>query len=318
MADEPFYVSSDEETVDGEEIVIEGLRRTRNRTNWRYRGSSITTTDRLDIEAMQLQAADFELALASIGAAFTALAIKAKSRLEQSLPILKLKAVMDYLCIAVAWITCYLEMIYLDIEDRLFFQHQRRTFPAPQYRRISSIQDNNQSEEMFGFKIQELELLRAHWRIPQVMRNNGRVFDGEEAMLVFLYYIRTGIPFTRMADTVFGGDPRLFTNFVREIADHLYLNFYHKMSGDSMRQWVPFIDDFRAGIWDKMLNGLVSETRRGGPTIDWEVYVPFNQFRIFGFLDDTDLKTDRPRPGRSIENNSDLAELRDTQVAFYK
>ena len=278
----------------------------------------MTTTDRMDVEEMQLQASDFELALASIGSAFTAIAIQAKSRVEQSLPIRKLRAVLDYLCFAVAWITCYLEMLYLDIEDRLFFQHTRRTFSPPKFRRITEIQDNNQSEEMFGFKIEELQLLKVHWRIPEYMRNNTRVFTGEEAMLVFLYHIHTATPFTRMSETVFGGDPRIFTNFVREIADHLYQTFYHKMSGDSMRQWVPFIDDFRAAIWDKMLNGLVRETSRDGSQVDWEVWVPFEQFRIFGFLDDTDLKTDRPRPGRTIENGNEITELRDTQVAFYK
>ena len=31
--------------------------------------------------------------------------------------------------------------------------------------------------------------------------------------------------------------------------------FYHKMSGDSMRQWIPHISDFKKAIWDKLNTG---------------------------------------------------------------
>ena len=85
-----------------------------------------------------------------------------------------------------------------------------------------------------------------------------------------------------------------------------------------MRQWVPFIHDFRTAIWDKLMDGVVNETRADGTEIDYEVYLPLETFRIFGWLDDTDMQTDRPRPGRTIENDNEIVELRDTQQAFYK
>ena len=85
-----------------------------------------------------------------------------------------------------------------------------------------------------------------------------------------------------------------------------------------MRQWIPFLNDFRLAIWDELQNGLVHEQLADGTEYDWEVWIPRDKFRIFGLLDDTDLQTNRPRPGRTIENGNEIPELRDTQQAFYK
>ena len=82
-----------------------------------------------------------------------------------------------------------------------------------------------------------------------------------------------------MADTVFGGDPRVFTHCVRAISNHLYRHFYHKITGDSMRIWVDSIDQFREVIWEKMQEGLINESETNGTfNIDWEVCIPFQNF----------------------------------------
>ena len=242
----------------------------------------------------------------------------ARSRMEQSLPYQYIKDVMDYLSVAIAWIVCYIEMTYMDIEDKLYYVHTMRPLPEANLRRINQVLDDNESESLFGFRKNELQLLLLHWRIPQQMRESNRVFAGEEAMLIFLYYIRHSNTYIQMSDQVFGGDPRLYTHFVRAIANHLYSHFYHKLSGDSMRMWLPFINDFREAIWEKMQDGIVNERSRDGTEVDWEVWVPFETFRIFGWLDDTDLITDSPRPGRTVQNANELTQLRDTQQAFYK
>lgn len=313
METDDLYPSSDEESIDGEEIVVEGLRRSRNSTNWQYRGTALTTTDRMDLEDLRMLAIDMETVVAYISAAFTGLAVVAKSRAEQNLPIDRIKKVLDCLCIAVAWITCSLEMTYLDIDDKMYFTHVRRAFDRPKLRTINEILDDNQSEFLFGFKIQELQLLLAHWRIPTAFRQDNAVLKGEESMLIFLHYIRTGTAFTRITH-IFGGDPRRYTYHVRAISDHLYNTFYHKISGDSMRMWVDCIDDCRMAIWEKLQDGLVNETSSDGSEVDWEVWIPPEYFRVFGWLDDTDLMTNRPRPARLNESE----EIRDTQTAFYK
>ena len=70
-----------------------------------------------------------------------------------------------------------------------------------------------------------------------------------------------------MAEHVFGGDPRHFTHYVRAFQDHLYHTFYHKISGDSMRQWVPYLNDFCFAIWDKLQDGLVHERLADGTVL---------------------------------------------------
>ena len=131
-----------------------------------------------------------------------------------------------------------------------------RPLPTPNLRRISDIADDDHSEMLFGFKTHELWLLLQHWRIPTTMREARNVFSGEEAMLVFLCHIRTATPNTQMARDTFGGDARVFTHCIWAIAHHLCTTFYHKIIGDSMRMWVPIIDQFRNAMWDKLANTL--------------------------------------------------------------
>lgn len=307
-----------DEDIDGEAIVLEGFRRTRERTNWLYRGSALTTSDRMDIDTLREHTLECQDALGYIASVFAALMALAQSRLHNHMMTSyhQIKRIIHFLDISVAWITCYIETLYLDIEDRLYFVHRERRFVSPTKRSISSISDDNECESLFGFKKNELQLLLIHLRIPDRMRMSQRSFTGEEALLIFLYYIRTGTPFTRMAANTFGGDPRRFTYYIRSITDHLYSNFYNKISGDSMRQWLPHIQDFRTAIWNKLLDGLVEETRTDGTEIDYEVYIPLHTFRVFGWLDDTDMETTRPRAART--DDTEFAELRDTQQAFYK
>ena len=210
--------------------------------------------------------------------------------MRQGLQHERLSQVLQFLSVAVGWIACHIEMVYLDIEDKLYYVHRARRFIEPRFREIDEIEDHSQSEQMFGFRIHELHLLKLHWRIPRVMRSQGRVFSGEEAMLIFLYHIRTGTPNTHIARETFGGDPRMFTHYIRVMVDHLYSNFYHKISGDSMSIWLPYIDEFREAIWDKLLDGIVRERNNGESNL-WEVWLPFETFRIFGWLDDTDMAT---------------------------
>ena len=299
----------------GEEIVVEGFRVSRNRTNWLYRGTAMTTTDRMDIDELRLEVCFFELVLGHVAAAFASTAAVAKTRADQNASVQQEKSTMDYLCVAVAWISSHIEGLYLDIEERLYYSHIIRPLPQIRLRSISHLVDDNQSESLFGFKIHELLLLERHWRIPARMREARNVFSGEEAMLVFLYHIRTATPNTQMARDTFGGDARLFTHFIRAITNHLYTNFYHKISGDSMRMWVDQVDEFREAIWDKLQEGIIDERDRNGRQVEWEILLPEDTFRIFGWLDDTDMRTTRPRTARVGDT---VAELRDTQQAFYK
>ena len=56
----------------------------------------------------------------------------------------------------------------------------------------------------------------------------------------------------RMNTNYFGGDPRRFTYSIRLMTDYLQKTFYHKISGDSMRQWVAHTNSFRHAIQSKL------------------------------------------------------------------
>ena len=92
-------------------------------------------------------------------------------------------------------------------------------------------------------------ILFIHFRIPDTWCYLDRYrFTGEESFLHFMVYLRTGETKLRLSTNYFGGDPRRFTYSIRLMTEHLYKTFYHKISGDSMRQWVAHTDSFRHAI----------------------------------------------------------------------
>mgnify|MGYP001287555272 CR=1 FL=1 len=107
---------------------------------------------------------------------------------------------------------------------------------------------------MTGLSVTQLQLLHRHLRIPQLVRDSKsrRSYSGEQAFLHYMTYNRLGITKLELSLYHFGGDPRRFTYTVRAVSDFLYKTFYHKISGDSMSQWLPHIDAFRHAIWKKM------------------------------------------------------------------
>ena len=162
------FQQDEEEALDGETIIRQGFRQSRQRTNWRYRGTAMTTSDRMDIEAIRVHVRDSEQVLAHIAATFAGLAALARRRLQNNMieSYERIKRVVDFLTISIGWITCYIEFLYLDLEDIIYYVHEERPFLEEQRRRINDLADDNESESIFGFKKNELHLLLLHWRIP--------------------------------------------------------------------------------------------------------------------------------------------------------
>ena len=101
--------------------------------------------------------------------------------------------------------------------------------------------------------------------------------------------------------------------------EYLYNTFYHKITGDSMRMWLPQIDDFRLAIWLKLNEGYRIEERYNPMDMsqNWRTLVllsiPFDAFRIFGFLDDTGFRTTAP----GITSRRVYGFYDDAQRSFY-
>jgi hypothetical protein len=122
-------------------------------------------------------------------------------------------------------------------------------------------------------------------------------FTGEQYMIRYMYHYRTGVTKLQMA-RLFGGDPHKFTYGMRLMTNHLYTNFYHKISGNSMPMWRHHIRDFQYAILDRLRSGATHQETTFDPELVGPQYIfldiPFKSFCIFGFLDNTGFCTNTP------------------------
>ena len=141
---------------------------------------------------------------------------------------------------------CY----FLDYCTILFYPPGNRVvrFPPIVKTKISDLSEE-ESYVMTGLSTGQLTRLSLQLRIPGYFLYEGRRrFKGEECLLHYLVFNRIGETKLRMSRNYFGGDPRRFTYSIRIMTNHLYGTFYHKISGDSMRIWMPHINSFRRAI----------------------------------------------------------------------
>ena len=192
----------------------------------------------------------------------------------------------------------YLQIAYYPSSNRITRSLDGERFPLLRRTVIRGLGEN-ESRDMTGLSVSQLILLHQHLRVPAFIRDeqSRRVFNGEESFLHYLTYNRLGLTKLQLSLYHFGGDPRRFTYSIRAMTNHLYHTFYHKVSGDSMRQWLPHIDSFRRAIWQKIMSGGTVETSYADNVVNQTLIqfsIPFESFRIFGFLDDTGYRTSAP------------------------
>ena len=153
----------------------------------------------------------------------------------------------------------FLRIAYYPITNRFNCSNSGPRFATVSRVRISML-GHNEALELTGFSMNQLELLFKHLRIPdKVSEPNRHQFGGEEAFLHYMVYNRLGPTKLQLSQNYFGGDPRRFTYSIRLIAKHIYTNFYHKISGDSMRMWFHSIPEFQYAIWNKLRHGATVE-----------------------------------------------------------
>ena len=138
---------------------------------------------------------------------------------------------------------------------------------------------------MTGLSVSQLILLHKHLRIPNIVRDeiSRHSYSGRVSFLHYITYNRLGLTKLQLSLYHFGGDPRRFTYTIRAIGHFLYETFYHKISGDSMRQWLPHLDSFRDAIWRKIISGGTIETsfENNQPQETYVgIEIPFDSFRI--------------------------------------
>ena len=154
----------------------------------------------------------------------------------------------------------------------------------------------NECRSMTGLSMLYLTLLLIHLRIPGYLRDyrSQRLLHGQVSFLHYMTYNRLGLTMLQLSLYHFEGDPRRFTYAIRAVSKHIHNKFYHKISGQSLRQWIPYIHQFREAIWKNIdSGGTLETTTRNNDSTSSLVYIDisFETFRMFGFVDDTGFRT---------------------------
>ncbi len=155
------------------------------------------------------------------------------------------------------------------------------------------------------FTKDQLRILFLHLRIPQVIIiPNHHRFTGEEVLIISLARLATGDPWTRLIPGNFGGNVRRWSAAFRWFIEHIFITFYHKISGSSIEMWIADIFNFKQAILDRLAQPAhpieIEYFEEEGIDFDREEFVihcPLDAWRVFGFLDDTAVRTCRPGSG---------------------
>lgn len=313
-----------------------GIRRARRDTTHHYRdSSSLSPAQILERETLYYNAeifldqamyvmhmifmlVDINLWLESFIVAGAGLVTAQIDRARNIMRVMKKQ--IEHLFFLCTWILSHgeCELAFLYAEDLSIFIRRRNRFYPPRYRTLADI-SRSDCYSWFGMSPHNLRTMYRHWRVPNRFRSASRhTFSGEECFIITLYYMIKGIPFTSMARNTFGGDPRRFSDMFGLMIDHLYITFYHKISGDSMRQWMPrYLDRCRALIHNALSDGVLWEAQYLDGEIINEEWIlhhfDYDSFRVFGFMDDMAIETARPGDSRS----RDMDFVHDIQRSFY-
>ena len=135
---------------------------------------------------------------------------------------------------------CY----FLDYMQIAYFPSTNRPtqFPAHFNLKIDDLSDFDDviARDMTGLSVAQLRKMYVRLCIPGILSYQQRHrFTGEEYFLYYLVFNIIGEMKLRMSSSYFGGDPRRFTYSIFIMTNHIYNTFYHKITGDLMRLWLP-------------------------------------------------------------------------------
>jgi len=248
--------------------------------------------------------------------------VRAQSIVYIRVSVKRLREMLHQLSFLMAWMLSYGELALLCAHDLSFYIRHKHRFEPKRNRTIAEL-SRQDCYHNYTVSKHQLRLLYHHWRIPDHFRSRHRhVFSGEECFLVYLYHLMRGTPFTEMARHEFGGNPRYFTYMFNAMNDHLYLTFYHKISGVSLKEWLPHnVHHFRRLVYRTLMDGGIERTTYDNngnldETLFLRPRISLDEFRVFGLLDDSSLPTARPGPGRS--NDTEVDTQRTVYSGYFK
>jgi hypothetical protein len=140
----------------------------------------------------------------------------------------------------IRWVLAHGEILLLCAEDLSIYVCRVHSYHPVDNRRLSIISEQD-CFTWFSQNHEDMRLLVTHLCVPYTFTHptNGDVYTGEECLVVWLYHITNGVPFTEMAFFVFGGDPHQLSEMNNVFISYAYNTFYNKISGTSLNQWIP-------------------------------------------------------------------------------
>jgi len=305
------------------------------RTNWRMRFTSLSQREVALAATIESSMTDYlqfiMVMIVIVNQLMMGIHAMRRHHLDQNNPRYRsfLRLHIYYSCLTMF---CFYELDALFEQDDHLMNIRRRQWvhieSPPRNRSINELSDEV-AHQLTRFNKGQLQLLLIHWRIPPVIVTRQRHrFTGEELLIICLSKIATGDPWTRLIPGYFGGDVRRWSEGFRWFINHLFCNFYHKISGESIQLWLGEMMEFKQAILNRLVQPAQPIERElfveeGHPErAQYVIQCPIESWRVYGFLDDTAVRTCRPGsgpvgpgegPGRPRRNNA-----YDIQRAFYR
>ena len=286
------------------------------RTNWRHRANALSQLEVAIASNIQSSANDY-IALIVILLLFIRQMLMIINSTRRAMlgglesPIMRrlYQAFTFYNCLLTF---CFYELdVLIQRDDELLNIHEDQVIPLfnspPRNRLIDDLSEED-AYSLTRFRKHQLRLSMVHLRIPNRVvigpRHRYR-FGGEELLIVCLARIATGDPWTRLIPSHFGGDARRWSFAFRWFINHIFVHFYHKISGQSIAGWIDQIQEFKKAILDRLAKPahpieLDFDDELANP--QYVVQCPIECWRVFGFIDDTNVRTCRPGSG-PVGNN---------------
>jgi len=220
-----------------------------------------------------------------------------------------------------------LDITALRPEDRPMLTYRRH-----QYRTIASMDDED-ARDWTRLSKSQLEDLLTHLRLRDQTFTVGRQghtsrVTGEEMLLISLTRFCTGDSWKDMVRLRFGGGITRCHEMFDVFIYFTFTTFFHKISGNSMIQWIPCIDYCRRKMYDKAITNSarcpITAWRRETDQLDRLVNIeerdlPFDLWMAYGSIDCTDWQTCRigAGPVGPWEGASRRVDAYQLQRAFY-
>jgi hypothetical protein len=113
--------------------------------------------------------------------------------------------------------------------------------------------------------------------------------------------IATELSWTQICKDTFGENPRQWSP--AWFINHLFVNIYHKIYGQSIELWLGELDNFKQAILDRLAQPAYQIEAEYFNDIGFPERAQYiincdpEHRRVFGFLDDTNVRSSRPGSG---------------------